>query len=112
MLPLTQRTIPDGALSRLLLWGPPIPQSQMGSWRLLRAWWHDHAYTGLDITNYMMLVENDAFPEALGRFSSFFTDPLLDPTTSTRRRTRSMQSGPCAVKRISALPIGSRAASG
>ena len=39
-----------------------------------------NAYTGLDITNYMMLVENDAFPEALDRFSSFFTDPLLDPT--------------------------------
>ena len=28
----------------------------------------------------MMLVENEAFPEALDRFSSFFTDPLLDPT--------------------------------
>lgn len=39
-----------------------------------------NAYTGLDITNYMMAVENDAFPEALDRFSSFFTDPLLDPT--------------------------------
>ncbi|MDG1682751.1 MAG: insulinase family protein, partial [Luminiphilus sp.] len=39
-----------------------------------------NAYTGLDITNYMMLVENDVFPEALDRFSSFFTDPLLDPT--------------------------------
>ena len=39
-----------------------------------------NAYTGLDITNYMMMVENDAFPEALDRFSSFFTDPLLDPT--------------------------------
>ena len=39
-----------------------------------------NAYTGLDITNYMMSVENDAFDEALDRFSSFFTDPLLDPT--------------------------------
>ncbi len=39
-----------------------------------------NAYTGLDITNYMMTVENDAFDEALDRFSSFFTDPLLDPT--------------------------------
>ena len=39
-----------------------------------------NAYTGLDITNYMMLVENEAFPEALDRFSSFFTNPLLDPT--------------------------------
>ena len=39
-----------------------------------------NAYTGLDITNYMMRVENEAFPEALDRFSSFFTDPLLDPT--------------------------------
>ena len=38
-----------------------------------------NAYTGLDITNYMMMVENDAFAEALDRFSSFFTDPLLDP---------------------------------
>ena len=39
-----------------------------------------NAYTGLDITNYMMMVENEAFPEALDRFASFFTDPLLDPT--------------------------------
>ena len=39
-----------------------------------------NAYTGLDITNYMMMVENEAFAEALDRFSSFFTDPLLDPT--------------------------------
>ena len=39
-----------------------------------------NAYTGLDITNYMMLVENEVFPEALDRFSHFFTDPLLDPT--------------------------------
>ena len=39
-----------------------------------------NAYTGLDITNYMMTVENDAFPEGLDRFSSFFTDPLLAPT--------------------------------
>ncbi len=39
-----------------------------------------NAYTGLDITNYMMTVENDAFPEALDRFSSFFTAPLFDPT--------------------------------
>ena len=39
-----------------------------------------NAYTGLDITNYMMTVENEAFPEGLDRFSSFFTDPLLDPT--------------------------------
>jgi protease-3 len=39
-----------------------------------------NAYTGLDITNYMMMVENDALAEALDRFSSFFTDPLLDPT--------------------------------
>ena len=38
------------------------------------------AYTGLAITHYRMRVETEAFPEALDRFSSFFTDPLLDPT--------------------------------
>ena len=38
-----------------------------------------NAYTGLDITNYMMSVENEAFPEGLDRFASFFTGPLLDP---------------------------------
>ena len=38
-----------------------------------------NAYTGLDITNYMMSVENEAFSEGLDRFASFFTDPLLDP---------------------------------
>ena len=39
-----------------------------------------NAYTGLDITNYMMRVENEAFPEALDPVFKFFTDPLLDPT--------------------------------
>lgn len=39
-----------------------------------------NAYTGLELTNYMMTVENDALDEALDRFSRFFTSPLLDPT--------------------------------
>jgi protease-3 len=48
-----------------------------------------NAYTGLDITNYMMMVENDALPEALDRFSSFFHRSIAGPRpTSTKRRTR------------------------
>ena len=47
-----------------------------------------NAYTGLDITNYMMQVDNEAFPEALDRFSSFFTDPLLDPTYIDKEEER------------------------
>ena len=57
-----------------------------------------NAYTGLDITNYMMLVENEAFPEALDRFSSFFTDPLLDPTYIDKEKNAVKRSGPCAAR--------------
>lgn len=38
-----------------------------------------NAYTGLELTNYMMTVNNDALGEALDRFSRFFSSPLLDP---------------------------------
>ena len=38
-----------------------------------------NAYTWMDITNYMFKVNNDAFPEALDRFSDFFKAPKLYP---------------------------------
>lgn len=38
-----------------------------------------NAYTWLDITNYMFKINNDAFPEALDRFSDFFKAPKLYP---------------------------------
>ena len=38
-----------------------------------------NAYTWLDVTNYMFKVNNDAFDEALDRFSDFFKSPKLYP---------------------------------
>ncbi len=38
-----------------------------------------NAYTWLDITNYMFKINNDAYPEALDRFSDFFKAPKLYP---------------------------------
>ncbi|MDE1463920.1 insulinase family protein [Spartinivicinus poritis] len=38
-----------------------------------------NAYTGLDITNYMFQINNDAYDQALDRFSDFFKSPKLYP---------------------------------
>ena len=38
-----------------------------------------NAYTSSEITNYMITIENTAFPEALHRVSEFFSAPILDP---------------------------------
>ena len=38
-----------------------------------------NAYTSSEITNYMITIENAAFPEALHRLSEFFSAPILDP---------------------------------
>ena len=38
-----------------------------------------NAYTSSEITNYMITIENTAFPEALHRLSEFFSAPILDP---------------------------------
>ena len=38
-----------------------------------------NAYTSSEITNYMITIENQAFPEALHRLSEFFSAPILDP---------------------------------
>lgn len=39
----------------------------------------NNAYTWLDITNYMFVIDNPAYDEALDRFSDFFKAPLLLP---------------------------------
>ncbi|MGL1957153.1 MAG: insulinase family protein [Colwellia sp.] len=45
-----------------------------------------NAYTELDHTNYMVAVNNDAFDEALKRFSGFFYESLLDATYAEKER--------------------------
>lgn len=45
-----------------------------------------NAYTQLDHTNYMMAVNNDAFEEALMRFSGFFYEATLDQTYADKER--------------------------
>ncbi len=39
-----------------------------------------NAFTSSDITSYVFTVDNSAFPQALDRFSSFFIEPLFNPS--------------------------------
>lgn len=45
-----------------------------------------NAYTANDHTNYMVAVNNNAYDEALARFSGFFHEAILDPTYSDKER--------------------------
>ena len=45
-----------------------------------------NAYTELDHTNYMVAVNNDAYDEALKRFSGFFYESVLDPKYADKER--------------------------
>lgn len=43
-----------------------------------------NAFTAGDFTSYLFSVNNDGFEEALDRFSSFFTEPLFNPSGVAR----------------------------
>jgi protease-3 len=45
-----------------------------------------NAYTQLDHTNYMVAVNNDAYDEALSRFSGFFYEATLDQRYADKER--------------------------
>lgn len=45
-----------------------------------------NAYTWMDVTNYMFNVKNDAFDEALDRFSDFFKTPKLYPEYTDKEK--------------------------
>lgn len=45
-----------------------------------------NAYTWLDITNYMFEINNDAYSEALDRFSDFFKSPKLYPEYTDKEK--------------------------
>jgi protease-3 len=45
-----------------------------------------NAYTQLDHTNYMVAVNNNAYDEALSRFSGFFYEATLDETYADKER--------------------------
>lgn len=45
---------------------------------------YTNAFTTNTHTNYMFDVNNNAFPEALDRFASFFKDPLFNPSGVSR----------------------------
>jgi protease-3 len=46
-----------------------------------------NAYTWLDITNYMFSINNDAYTEALDRFSDFFKAPKLYPEYTEKEKS-------------------------
>ena len=43
-----------------------------------------NAFTAEDATSFMFSIDNKAFPEALDRFSSFFKEPLFNPSGVSR----------------------------
>lgn len=43
-----------------------------------------NAFTSNDYTSYIIAVDNNAFPEALERFSNFFIEPLFNPSGVSR----------------------------
>jgi len=45
-----------------------------------------NAYTELDHTNYMVAVNNDAYEDALSRFSGFFYEAILDESYADKER--------------------------
>lgn len=45
-----------------------------------------NAYTWLDVTNYMVKINNNAFDEALERFSDFFKSPKLYPEYTEKEK--------------------------
>jgi len=45
-----------------------------------------NAYTQLDHTNYMVAVNNDAYDQALSRFSGFFYEAILDESYADKER--------------------------
>ena len=45
-----------------------------------------NAYTATELTNYYFDIDEEFFPEALDRFSQFFTAPLLDATYVDREK--------------------------
>ncbi len=45
-----------------------------------------NAYTWMDITNYMFEINNEAFDEALDRFSDFFKSPKLYPEYTDKEK--------------------------
>ena len=45
-----------------------------------------NAYTQLDHTNYMVAVKNDAYDEALSRFSGFFYEAILEESYADKER--------------------------
>lgn len=46
-----------------------------------------NAYTGMTVTSYMFKVKNDAYDEALDRFSDFFKSPKLYPESSEKAKS-------------------------
>lgn len=45
---------------------------------------YSNAFTTNDYTTYMFSVDNNAFPEAIDRFSNFFKEPLFNPSGVAR----------------------------
>lgn len=45
---------------------------------------YSNAFTTNDYTSYIFSIDNDFFPEAMDRFSSFFKEPLFNPSGVSR----------------------------
>ncbi|WP_105214239.1 insulinase family protein [Pseudoalteromonas sp. T1lg22] len=84
--PMTQQGMAHYLEHMLFLGTERYPDTQGYSDFMTKNGGAHNAYTWLDITNYMFKVNNDAYGEALDRFSDFFKSPKLYPQYTDKEK--------------------------
>ncbi len=85
--PMTQQGMAHYLEHMLFLGTERFPDSKEYSEFMTKNGGAHNAYTWLDITNYMFEVNNDAYGEALDRFSDFFKAPKLYPEYTEKEKS-------------------------
>ncbi len=84
--PMTQQGMAHYLEHMLFLGTERYPGTQDYSEFMTKHGGAHNAYTWLDITNYMFKVNNDAYDDALDRFSDFFKAPMLYPEYTEKEK--------------------------
>ena len=84
--PMTQQGMAHYLEHMLFLGTERFPETNEYSEFMSKNGGAHNAYTWLDITNYMFEINNDAYNEALDRFSDFFKAPKLYPAYTDKEK--------------------------
>lgn len=84
--PMTQQGMAHYLEHMLFLGTDRFPESNGYSDFMSKNGGASNAYTWLDITNYMFEINNEAYDEALDRFSDFFKSPKLYPEYTEKEK--------------------------